>query len=281
MTSPSFLEEASIHGAVNDTADAEGVAGSAESHDAAENVEDRDAAPFSLAKVDAPASVDVVAESGPALPPITFRDPMPAALGSSSPAVTYAKLGAAACKKEAAKRGLPLAPSKSRQRGVETAERFDGDLNGVHLVMPPASSKFGVLDCRLALVIDDWTKALHQAGVTRITIDNTYRPNAKLPGKKKSSQHAFGLAIDVTSFTFSDGRVLSTTNWGAAIGEVPCGPDAVMASPTAATIEVRNFVCSMARGGFFNTVLTPSFNAAHQSHFHLDIKEDTTRATVR
>jgi hypothetical protein len=268
MTSPAFLDEGASLGA--------------SSSDASHDEEEADAPPpFELAKGAAPSTPDVVAESAPTLPVATFREPMPESLGASTPAVAYAKLSAKACKAELAKRKLPVAPSKSAQRGVTTAERIEGDMNDVHLVLPPDSTKFGVLDCRLALVIDDLTKAVHQAGVARITIDNTYRPNAKLPGKSKRSQHAFGLAIDVTSFTMTDGRVLSTAGWGATIGEVPCGPNAVMASPTKESIEVRNLVCSIARAGFFNTVLSPSFNAAHQSHFHFDIKEDTTRATVR
>jgi hypothetical protein len=215
------------------------------------------------------------------LPAITFREPLPSALGAKSPAVKYADMGQAACKAEVKRRDLPVIPLKTAQKGVSGGMRIDGSMNGVKIVAPPSSTKFGILDCRLALVIDDLTKALHERGVVRIAIDNMYRPHAKLPGRRKASQHAFGLAIDVNSFELDDGRVLSTADWGASIGDIPCGPDAVMASPTAAGIEVRNLVCAVARSGLFNTLLSPSYDAAHQSHFHFDIKSDTTRLTMR
>jgi hypothetical protein len=215
------------------------------------------------------------------LPPITFRDPMPASVDARAPASMYAAFAASRCKAEVKRRELPVAPIKSAQRGVVTGMRLTGAMNGVRLVAPPSSTKFGVLDCRMALVLDDLTKALREAGVVRVSIDNIYRPNAKLPGRKKSSQHAHGLAIDVTAFELSDGRVLSTSMWGASIGEVPCGPDAAMASPTADAVTVRNLVCAIGRAGFFHSMLTPSYDAAHQSHFHFDIKVDASRMAVR
>jgi hypothetical protein len=215
------------------------------------------------------------------LPTITFRAPMPSSLDASAPAVRYAKLGQAACKAEVKKRDLPVIPLKSAQRGVAGGLRIAGPMNGVKIAAPPASTKFGILDCRLALVIDDLTKTLREHGVVRLSIDNMYRPLAKLPGRRKASQHAHGLAIDITGFELEDGRVLSTQAWGASIGETPCGPDAVMASPTAASVDVRNLVCAVARAGLFNTLLSPSYDAAHQSHFHFDIKSETSRLSIR
>ncbi len=227
------------------------------------------------------------ATAGPAkhadepLPEVTFREAMPEALDANAPARRYADLSASRCRAEVAKRDLPVAPVKSSQRGVVAALRITGPMNGVNIVTPPSSTKFGVLDCRLALVIDDLTKTLEAAGVVRVSIDNLYRPGAKLPGKKKSSQHALGLAVDVNTFELGDGRVLATSAWGATIGETPCGPDAVMASPNADAVDLRNLVCAIGRAGLFHTVLTPSYDAAHQSHFHFDIKSDTSRVSVR
>jgi hypothetical protein len=195
--------------------------------------------------------------------------------------VVYADMSASQCKAEVKRRQLAVAPVKSPQRGVSGALRVSGAFNGVRVVVPPDSTKFGVLDCRLALVLDDLTKVLAKSGVTSIRIDNFYRPGAKLAGRKKDSQHAHGLAMDVVSFDLADGRKLAVTDWGARIGEVPCGPEAVAALPTRESVEVRNLVCAVGRAGLFNTMLSPSFDAAHQSHFHFDIKADTTRLSVR
>jgi hypothetical protein len=165
-------------------------------------------------------------------------------------------MSASVCRAEVERRKLAVAPVKSTQRGVVAAVRITGPMNGVRIITPPSTTKFGVLDCRLALAIDDLTKALETARVAKIAVDNLYRPGAKLPGKRKSSQHAFGLALDVSSFELDDGRVLAPGAWGAAIGEIACGPEAVMASPTAEAIELRNLVCSIGRAGLFHTVLT-------------------------
>lgn len=215
------------------------------------------------------------------LPAITFREAMPAMLGADAKARRYADMSASACFSEVARRELPAAKVKTRAGGIAAPMRLHGALHGVKLSVPPDSTKFGMLDCRMVLVLDDLTARLSQAGVVGITFDNFYRPNAKLPGKKKSSQHAFGLAADITAFQLEDGTRLTTSMWGASIGDVACGPDAVMATPTPESVAVRNLVCDIGRSGLFNTMLTPSFNAAHQSHFHFDIKEDTAQTAVR
>jgi hypothetical protein len=108
-----------------------------------------------------------------------------------------------------------------------------------------------------------------------------YRPHAKLPGKNKSSQHAYGMAIDLTTMRFEDGHTIGPEDWGASIGDAPCGAEALMASPTAASVEIRNLMCEVGRRGIFHTILTPTFNAAHQNHFHLDIKRDAKNASLR
>ena len=40
-------------------------------------------------------------------------------------------------------------------------------------------------------------------------------------------------------------------------------------------------MCEVARKGLFHDVLTPSFNAAHRTHFHFDIKEKDAHQAVR
>jgi hypothetical protein len=84
----------------------------------------------------------------------------------------------------------------------------------------------------------------------------------------------------VTRFLREGDVPLSVDDWGAQIGERPCGPDAVSA-PSDAAIATRNLVCSMARQGFFHTLLTPSYDAAHRSHFHFDLQEDRDALVVR
>jgi hypothetical protein len=210
-----------------------------------------------------------------------FRRPVPA-LAADAPASRYAALSDSACSKELAKRGLPFEPSKQAASGVSSAWRFTGPLHGIRFVTPAAPSLFGVLDCRLALSLDDMAAVLARHGVVTIRVDNFYRPNAHLPGKKKKSQHASAMAIDMTSIELGDGTKLTPpADWHAPIGSKSCGPDAVLESTEARAVVLRDMVCDVARAGVFHHLLTPSYDAAHQSHFHFDVAKDAKSVMVR
>ena len=222
------------------------------------------------------------AEPGEALPPATYLEPLPKRLEPSAPAALYAKLDARACRAEVERRRLPVAPDGEARPGVDAPVRVAGPMNGVAIAVPPPSSKHGVLDCRVALLLDDWTRALAAEGIAKLVVDNAYRPGAKLPGnKRKPSQHALGLALDVTRFETREGVRLAVDDWGAAIGEMPCGPGAILRDPSRTRVAVRNLVCATARSGYFQTLLTPSHDAAHRSHFHFDVQEERDQLVVR
>jgi len=212
-----------------------------------------------------------------------FHDPMPdATLPPSAPAMRIANLSPSQCRAEAKTRKLAVARSKQPAKGVATPMRFSGSMHGVQLVTHRAPSPFGVMDCRLALTFDELAQVLAEHGVVQMRIDNMHRPGARLPGKRKRSQHSYGLAIDIMSLTLADGRTLSVEDhWHAAIGETPCGPDAVMHEPSDESITLRGIVCAIGRKGLFHHMLTPSTNAAHRNHFHFDIKRDAKRRSLR
>lgn len=210
----------------------------------------------------------------PTLAEQSFRAPMPTTLDEKSTASRYANLDAATCKRMVKERNLAVDPVTAGSAGVTTGMRIRGPLHGVRISTPPTSSRFGIVDCRMVLVLDDLARHLSSVGIVAMSIDNIYRPHAKLPGKRKPSQHALGLALDVTRFVSADGRVMEPRHWGAGIGETACGPEAVMAEPMPDRISTRNLLCGIGREGLFHSILTPSYDAAHQTHFHMDIKED-------
>ena len=73
-------------------------------------------------------------------------------------------------------------------------------------------------------------------------------------GSDRPSEHSTGNAIDISAFVLSDGRRVSLLErWNA-----PDGRSAFLHA-------VRSGAC-----GYFNTVLSPDYNAAHADHFHLD-----------
>jgi hypothetical protein len=73
--------------------------------------------------------------------------------------------------------------------------------------------------------------------------------------REKMSEHAFGNALDIASFTLTDGRRI----------DVEASPDGDGARKFLA--EVRKAAC-----GPFKTVLGPGSDADHAVHFHLDLE---------
>ena len=78
-----------------------------------------------------------------------------------------------------------------------------------------------------------------------------------------------------------DGTELNVErDWHAPIGSVSCGPDAHMDDPTPAAIALRDVVCAIARRGIFHHILSPSWDAAHHNHLHLDIARNASRQAM-
>ena len=233
-----------------------------------------------LANADPPAS-PVRSDASASSESFAYQMPVPALDGAAS-ATRVASLSDGDCQKEVARLGVPVDRKVKKASGVTSPMHLTGPLHGVRFVTPGASSPYGVLDCRMALALNDLGEALAAADVVVVHVDNLYRPHAHLPGKKTESQHASALAADITSFELRDGRVLSVgEDWHAPIGSVSCGPEAVLNDPSDEAIALRNIVCDVARRGLFHHMLSPSFNAAHRTHLHFDIKRGETKQSVR
>lgn len=213
-------------------------------------------------------------------PDAPFRAPLVAA--RPHPATVHSAMAPGACAKEIERLGLPFTRSKQAAAGVAYAMRSSGPLHGVRIVIPGAPSKFGVMDCRLALALAGMAEVAATMGVVQIQVDNVHRTSAKLPRRGAGkSQHAYGLAADITTMKLSNGQVLSVErDWHAPIGSTSCGPDAVLEDPTPEAIALRNIVCELARRGVFHHMLTPGYDAAHRNHLHLDLKRGVTRTRI-
>lgn len=124
----------------------------------------------------------------------------------------------------------------------------------------------GKMRCEAALALAQWMKesvipsaaALENGKIVTINQASTYvcrlRNNASTG---KISEHARGNAIDVASFTFENGKT---------IGIEPRRED-----PTLTGAFQR--AASAAACLYFTTVLDPESDAAHETHFHLDVIE--------
>lgn len=124
----------------------------------------------------------------------------------------------------------------------------------------------GKMRCATALALAHWMKesvipaagtALKDAGrITTINQASTYicrlRNNATTG---KISEHARGNAIDVASFTFEKGTTVAVE---------PRREDPTLVGAFQRTVSAAGCL-------YFNTVLDPESDAAHEHHFHLDV----------
>src|SRR5690606_15481156 len=203
-------------------------------------------------------------------------------LPKTAAAMRFANLSPGQCRRELKARDLPFKRSGGPAKGIATPLRFADTIGSVRFKAPGGKSVFGMLDCRLALVLAELAPLLERHDVTVVRVDNMYRPRARLPGSRKRSQHSYGLAIDILGFELGDGRSLSVErDWNGRRGEPVCGPEADPITPSEAAVALRNIVCDIARSGLFHHLLTPNYDAAHGNHFHFDIKRDASTLLIR
>jgi hypothetical protein len=216
----------------------------------------------------------IVTASGRAEPTTlgSYQEPLPAPyVSKSSSASRWASLSPQQCNSELKRRKLEVKRWKGAALGVATPLRLSGPLGGVRFVAPGGKSPYGILDCRLALALSDMAVILRKHGVVEVRVDNMYRPKAHLPGRKKPSQHSYGLAIDLTRLKLEDGsELIVERDFQGAIGEPVCGKDA-RAGLSSEAGKLRDVICEVARAQLFHHILTPNHDAAHRDHFHLDI----------
>lgn len=204
----------------------------------------------------------------------SYHEPLPSAVASkTSKASRSAGLSPGQCLAELSRRKLGVTRSKGFAVGVATPLRITGPIGGVKFHTPGKKSVYGVLDCRLALELAELSEVLTRHGVVEVQVDNMYRPRARLPGRKKPSQHSYGLAIDMTRFKLAGGgELVIERDFQGAIGEPVCGADAKPRPELSAEAgKLRDLICEVARAELFHHILTPNHDAAHRDHFHLDI----------
>src|SRR5688572_14021088 len=139
----------------------------------------------------------------------SYLEPLPSkVVPRTSKASRTASLSPQQCAGELARRKLGVTRWKGFAAGVATPVRVTGDIAGVRFVTPGRKSPYGILDCRLAVELSELASVLLEHDVVEVRVDNMYRPRARLPGRRKPSQHAHGLAIDMTRFKLKDGSEL-------------------------------------------------------------------------
>src|SRR5579883_949929 len=114
---------------------------------------------------------------------------------SAAPASRYGQLEADACEAELARRGASFVRVESA-RGVLAPLRLTGPLHGVafHSGVPAsqrASAPWEIVDCRLALALDDFAQQLSVHDVVEVVHYSIYRPpSSEWPADQIARQHA-------------------------------------------------------------------------------------------
>lgn len=222
----------------------------------------------------APIDLDVVADATP-FPSASASGTF---VSGSGPATLYGALDGASCEAQLKKRGVAYAHVPGGARGVDRPIRLTGKLRGVdfHSMVAAkdrATSPYEILDCRLALALDDLAAMLAGHAIVEAIHFSMYRP----PGKgadlaKPKSEHQGAMAIDLATLVKKDGTKLSVLgDWHGGIGQKTCGPGAAPSPATKGALELRGILCDAAQKRLFNVILTPNYNKPHENHFHLEV----------
>ncbi len=195
----------------------------------------------------------------------------------TTPAFEYAALDRASCEAKLTERNISF-QSVDTARGVLAPIRLTGPLHNVafHSAIPAgarATSPYEIMDCRLALALDDFAAILEKHDVTEVVHLSAYRPPPKnWPDSKPGERHGGALALDAAIFLRKDGTKLDVSkDFHGAIGAKTCGPKSGPWPATEQAKTLRAIACESAEAHLFNVELTPDFNKKHKNHFHLEV----------
>jgi hypothetical protein len=170
--------------------------------------------------------------------------------------------------------GRKVGFKKVKKAGIANAVEISGTLGGVDVVGPTAL----VIDCSLAVSLDEAGRYLRALGVDKLTFSSAYSRRT-VRGTNRPSKHSYGLAIDVSGFS---GPELGSTNvardYEQGLGDAV---DCVGTPLTQAGAVLKVLQCQLVRSGLFHLVLSPDYDDAHHDHFHLEVKPWRDRSSLR
>ena len=168
-----------------------------------------------------------------------------------------------------------LAWKKAARPGIAHAVEVTGPLGGVVLA---SEDQPLVIDCSLAVSLDEAGRYMKALGIERATFSSAYsRRNVR--GTNHPSKHSFGLAIDIHTFTGPElGTLRIDRDYEQGLGdEVDC----VGTPLTQGGAVLKVLQCQLVRSGLFYLVLSPDYDDAHHDHFHLQVIPWEQRQALR
>ncbi|MDQ3300780.1 MAG: extensin family protein [Myxococcota bacterium] len=198
---------------------------------------------------------------------------LPSTIAFAQPVMRPADDVLTSCTAELDRRGVAWKPAK--RAGVAHGVEIIGSLGGVTL---SASGQPLVIDCSLAVSLDEAGRYLRELGVEQATFSSAYsRRNVR--GTNRPSKHSYGLAIDVHTFNGTNlGTLRVDRDYEQGLGD---DVDCVGRPLTQGGAVMKILQCQLARSGLFHLVLSPDFDDAHHDHFHLEVKPWSQRTGLR
>lgn len=162
----------------------------------------------------------------------------------------------------------------AKRPGIALGVEVMGALGGI--VFTGATAL--VIDCSLAVSLDEVGHYFHGLGVERATFSSAYSKR-NVRGTNHPSKHSYGLAIDVHSLTGPDvGTLRIDRDYEQGLGDAV---DCVGTPMTQGGAILKILQCQLVRSGLFHLVLSPDYDDAHHDHFHLEVTPWRERAALR
>jgi hypothetical protein len=172
-----------------------------------------------------------------------------------------------ACLDELRARGVLAEPFRTQLTPIPTPVRILSDIGGVRYRKRRGALAF-IISCELAVRLSDVAPIFRAHGIDTIDVSSSWR---RVPN---TSFHRMGLALDIQAFHGAGGTWVVEGGYPIDRAHPTC-PVSPEAPP------LRRLACELAASGRLSTVITPSYNPMHHSHFHIDARPDDPRVFVR
>jgi hypothetical protein len=159
--------------------------------------------------------------------------------------------------------------------GIQLGVELPGTIGGIALT---SEDQPLVIDCSLAVSLDEAGKYMTALGFTKATFSSAYsRRNVR--GTNHPSKHSYGLAIDVHTFSGPElGNLRVDRDFEQGLGD---DMDCVGAPLTQGGAALKILQCQLVHSGLFYLVLSPDYDDAHHDHYHLEVKPWAQRSALR
>lgn len=177
------------------------------------------------------------------------------------------------CRAELERRGVAFKSAK--RSGIAIGVEITGPLGGIQFSSEQLPL---VIDCSLAVSLDEAGKYLRELGVTKASYSSAYSKR-NVRGTNRPSKHSYGLAIDVHTFDVGMlGTLRVDRDYEQGLGD---DVDCVGRPLTQGGAIMKIMQCQLVRSGLFRLVLSPDYDDAHHDHFHLETQPWTERTGLR